>query len=73
MPDIHNIKGLSREGHSVAGISRKLSVDEMAAATIDRLVHHGHLLMFDAKSYRMSYVLISQNTISGTVSGKESS
>ena len=28
MPDIHNIKGMSQEGHSVAGISRKLSVDE---------------------------------------------
>lgn len=27
--------------------------DQMAAAMIDRLVHHGHLLIFEGRSYRM--------------------
>ena len=32
--------------------------EQMAAAMIDRLVHHGHLVMFDAKSYRMTHALM---------------
>jgi len=32
----------------------------MAAAMIDRLVHHGHLLLFEAKSYRMTHALMRQ-------------
>ena len=32
--------------------------EQMAAAMIDRLVHHGHLIMFDAKSYRMTHALM---------------
>ena len=46
--------------------------EQMAAAMIDRLVHHGHLLMFDAKSYRMTHALMRHNTTTGTVPGKES-
>ena len=34
--------------------------EQMAAAMIDRLVHHGHLIMFGAKSYRMSHALMRQ-------------
>ncbi len=34
--------------------------DQMAAAMIDRLVHHGHLLIFDGKSYRMEHALMRQ-------------
>lgn len=32
--------------------------DQMAAAMIDRLVHHGHLVIFDGKSYRMEHALM---------------
>jgi DNA replication protein DnaC len=46
--------------------------EQMAAAMIDRLVHHGHLLMFDAKSYRMTHALMRHNTTTGTISGKDS-
>lgn len=34
--------------------------DQMAAAMIDRLVHHGHLLIFEGKSYRMEHALMKQ-------------
>ena len=34
--------------------------EQMAAAMIDRLVHHGHLLMFSGKSYRMEHALMRQ-------------
>jgi DNA replication protein DnaC len=34
--------------------------EQMAAAMIDRLVHHGHLLIFEAKSYRMMHALMRQ-------------
>ena len=30
------------------------------AAMIDRLVHHGHLIMFDGKSYRITHALMRQ-------------
>lgn len=32
--------------------------EQMAAAMIDRLVHHGHLLIFSGKSYRMEHALM---------------
>jgi len=32
--------------------------EQMAAAMIDRLVHHGHLIMFGTKSYRMAHALM---------------
>ncbi|MCL1981650.1 MAG: IS21-like element helper ATPase IstB [Clostridiales bacterium] len=35
--------------------------DQMAAAMIDRLVHHGHLLIFDGRSYRMEHALMRQD------------
>ena len=34
--------------------------DQMAAAMIDRLVHHGHLILFEGKSYRMEHALMKQ-------------
>lgn len=34
--------------------------DQMAAAMIDRLVHHGHLLVFQGNSYRMEHALMKQ-------------
>lgn len=39
--------------------------DQMAAAMIDRLVHHGHLLIFSGNSYRMEHALMKQTTKSG--------
>ena len=32
--------------------------EQMAAAMIDRLVHHGHLILFEGKSYRMTHALM---------------
>lgn len=34
--------------------------DQMAAAMIDRLAHHGHLLVFEGESYRMKNALMKQ-------------
>ncbi|MBD5537552.1 MAG: ATP-binding protein [Lachnospiraceae bacterium] len=34
--------------------------DQMAAAMTDRLVHHGHLLIFEGRSYRMEHALMRQ-------------
>lgn len=34
--------------------------EQMAAAMIDRLVHHGHLIIFEGKSYRMEHALMRQ-------------
>ena len=31
---------------------------QMAAAMIDRLIHHGHLLLFEGRSYRMEHALM---------------
>lgn len=36
--------------------------DQMAAAMIDRLVHHGHLILFQGNSYRMEHALMKQTT-----------
>ena len=35
--------------------------DQMAAAMIDRLVHYGHLLIFQGQSYRMEHALMRQD------------
>jgi DNA replication protein DnaC len=32
--------------------------EQMAAAMIDRLIHHGHLILFEGKSYRMEHALM---------------
>jgi DNA replication protein DnaC len=32
----------------------------MAAAMIDRLAHHGHLVLFEGESYRMKHALMKQ-------------
>lgn len=34
--------------------------DQMAAAMIDRLAHHGHLVVFEGESYRMKHALMKQ-------------
>ena len=34
----------------------------MTAAMIDRLVHHGHLFLFDGNSYRMEHALMGSNS-----------
>ena len=34
--------------------------EQMAAATIDRLVHHGHLLLFEGRSFRLAHALMRQ-------------
>ena len=34
--------------------------EQMAAAMIDRLIHHGHLLIFEGQSYRMTHALMRQ-------------
>jgi DNA replication protein DnaC len=36
--------------------------EQMAAAMIDRLIHHGHLLLFEGESYRMTHALMRQTT-----------
>jgi len=35
--------------------------DQMTAAMIDRLVHHGHMFIFEGKSYRMQHALMGKN------------
>lgn len=35
--------------------------DQMTAAMIDRLVHHGHMFIFSGKSYRMEHALMGRN------------
>jgi len=44
----------------------------MAAAMIDRLVHHGHLLMFGTKSYRMAHALMRHQSPAAGEGRKES-
>ena len=34
--------------------------DQMAAAMIDRLAHHGQLIVFEGKSYRLKHTLMRQ-------------
>ena len=42
--------------------------EQMAAAMIDRLAHHGHLLMFNGRSYRMEHALMRQDAAERTAS-----
>jgi len=37
--------------------------DQMAAAMIDRLAHHGHILLFEGESYRMKHALMRQRPL----------
>jgi len=37
-----------------------LTDDQLAAALIDRVAHHGHLVVFDGESYRMRHALMRQ-------------
>lgn len=39
--------------------------EQMAAAMIDRLIHHGHLLLFEGESYRMAHALMRQSAQAG--------
>jgi len=34
--------------------------DQMAAAMIDRVAHHGHIVIFEGESYRMKHALMRQ-------------
>jgi len=36
--------------------------EQMAVAMIDRLIHHGHLLIFEGQSYRMTHALMRLTT-----------
>jgi len=36
--------------------------DQMAAAMIDRLAHHGHLILFEGESYRMKHALMREKS-----------
>ena len=45
--------------------------EQMAAAMIDRLVHHGHLIMFEAKSYRMTHALMRHSASPKAAARKE--
>jgi DNA replication protein DnaC len=42
--------------------------EQMTAAMIDRLAHHGHLLLFNGRSYRMEHALMRQETDRESVS-----
>lgn len=37
--------------------------DQMAAAMIDRVAHHGHIILFEGESYRMKHALMRQNSL----------
>lgn len=43
--------------------------EQMAAAMIDRLIHHGYLLMFEGKSYRLTHALMSKSLHATDYSG----
>jgi len=45
--------------------------EQMAAAMIDRLVHHGHLLLFEGKSYRMTHALMRKSVSEKSSQTKE--
>lgn len=42
-----------------------LTDDQLAAALIDRVAHHGHLVVFDGESYRMRHALMRQPAAAG--------
>jgi len=43
-----------------------LTDDQMAAAMIDRVAHHGHLVTFDGQSWRITHALMSTTTKGNT-------
>jgi cystathionine beta-lyase family protein involved in aluminum resistance len=43
----------------------------MAAAMIDRLIHHGHLLVFEGPSYRMEHALMRKTASERSKGGDE--
>ena len=43
--------------------------DQMAAAMIDRLAHHGHIILFEGESYRMKHALMRQKTLQKVPTG----
>ena len=45
-----------------------LADENMAAAMIDRLVHHGHLLAFEGQSYRVEHALMRRTAAAGSAS-----
>ena len=45
--------------------------DKLAAAIIDRIVHHGRLLEFTGQSHRVSEALMFGRTPAGTASGSK--
>ena len=52
-PDHHHEPGVHRWGSIFTD-------DQMAAAMIDRLAHHGYILLFEGESYRMKHALMRQ-------------
>ena len=42
---------------------------QMAAAMIDRLIHHGHLLLFEGESYRMKHALMRRSSSQSSKGG----
>lgn len=42
---------------------RVFTDEQMAASMIDRLAHHGHLLMAGGRSYRMEHALMRQDAV----------
>lgn len=42
---------------------RVFTDEQMAAAMIDRLAHHGHLLMTGGRSYRIEHALMRQDAV----------
>jgi DNA replication protein DnaC len=43
--------------------------DQMAAAMIDRLARHGHIILFEGESYRMKHALMRQKTLQKVPTG----
>ena len=57
----HESKGLILTTNIEFGKWGGIFTDEqMAAAMIDRLVHHGHLLIFEGPGYRMTHALMAR-------------
>ena len=54
----HTVDILTEGGQEFSKWGGIFTDDQMAAAMIDRLVHHGHLLIFEGKSYRMEHALM---------------
>nr|WP_302997219.1 ATP-binding protein [uncultured Mitsuokella sp.] len=44
-------------------MDRVITDEQMAAAMLDRLANHGHLLMAGGRSYRMEHALMRQDAV----------